>query len=58
MRVDCWPLARLVHTALGLHETGETGHDPVGVAITASPEETGEILDERHKAAGGSDDGL
>ena len=45
-------------TALGLHEAEEIGLDLVGVAITASPEETGEILDERHKAAGGSDDVL
>ena len=44
--------------AFGLHEAEQIAVDLGGVAITASVEETGEILDKGHKAASGSDDVL
>ena len=48
----------ILRAALGLHQAEQIAVNLGSVAVTASVEETGEILDEGHKAASGSDDVL
>ena len=48
----------VLRPAFGLHQAEQIAADLIRVAIAASVEKPGEILDERHKAAGRSDDVL